>query len=229
MKLGLLLGAVMALASAASPKSTAPFYFVWPMAGPRRQNVPMPALCSSVGLRPGRSSRPCKSGAVRWVFLGTRHCKASPRKYGTPASEHVRRSAKSFWHKWSKAVLISTSVVWSSISYARSKSGMCGTTAIANMAVTTIAPRATTCALELMECRANSDGRARRQRLLRNGFYRHGGVHRQTGGAASVSNGKITTATMGMNGSPTRAIHRCLSYAPRYHPRYAHTTRPAYP
>jgi len=81
---------------------------------------------------------------------------------------------------------------WNSISCARSASGMCGTTVIANVAATMIALRATICASGPTVRRANSAGNARHQPPPHNGSYRHGAVRHQIGGAGSVSNGKIT-------------------------------------
>lgn len=140
---------------------TAPFCFVWQVGGLLQQNVSMPVPFSSVGSRLGRLSRLCKSGAALWVFLSARLCKARPQRSGKPVTNQIRLLAKSFWHRWSKAVPISTSAVWNSISCARSASGMFGTTATAKAGATMIVLRVTICASAPTARRANSAGNAR--------------------------------------------------------------------
>ncbi len=206
-------------------RSTVPFCCAWLVGGPRQLNVLMPVLFSSVGSRLGRLSRLYKSGVVLWVFLSMCLCKARPRRSGRPATTMVRHSLKLFRLRWLTAVPISTSAVRNSTSCALSESGMFGTTAIANVVATMIVLRATTCASGPMARKANSVGSARHQLLPRNGFCRHGAVRRLAGVAGSVSNGKITKATMDMSGWATKAIRRCPSYVPRYRPQCAHTGR----
>jgi hypothetical protein len=63
-----------------------------------------------------------------------------------------------------------------------------------------------------MARRANLAGDGRHQRPPRNGCWHHGAVRRQTGGAVSVLNGKITKATTDMSGWLTKDNGGCAEH-----------------